>query len=236
MSRLVLDIVRPSGTTAVVFEPRRMINAGYVGRDQAAVRQHIEELRREGVAPPPSVPMLYPMALSSLTTDSRIEVVEPRTSGEIEFVLLVEGSRVLVGVGSDHTDRLLETTDVLKSKQACANVMGRGVWDYEDLRDHWDRLQLRSSVRASSAEIWKPYQSASVASILAPEQILELVRSRMTDHCLDRTIIFSGTIPLLDGKMIYGSEFMCSLSDPVLNRTLHCDYEVVHLNYLTRHM
>ncbi|HRP03853.1 MAG TPA: DUF2848 family protein [Opitutaceae bacterium] len=236
MSRLVLDIVRPSGTTAVVFEPRRMINAGYVGRDQAAVRQHIEELRREGVAPPPSVPMLYPMALSSLTTDSRIEVVEPRTSGEIEFVLLVEGCRVLVGVGSDHTDRLLETTDVLKSKQACANVMGRAVWDYEDLRDHWDRLQLQSSVRASSAEIWKPYQSASVASILAPEQILELVRSRMTDHCLDRTLIFSGTIPLLDGKMIYGSEFQCALIDPVLNRTLHCAYEVVHLNYLTRHM
>ncbi len=236
MSRLVLDIVRPSGTTAVVFEPRRMINAGYVGRDQAAVRQHIEELCREGVAPPPSVPMLYPMELSSLTTDSRIEVVEPRTSGEIEFVLLVEGSRVLVGVGSDHTDRLLETTDVLKSKQACANVMGRAVWDYEDLRDHWDRLQLQSSVRASSAEIWKPYQSASVASILAPEQILELVRSRMTDHCLDRTLIFSGTIPLLDGKMIYGSEFQCALIDPVLNRTLHCAYEVVHLNYLTRHM
>lgn len=236
MNRLFLEVIRPSGTSALVFEPRRMINAGYVGRDQAAVRQHIEELRSEGVAPPPSVPMLYPMALSSLTTDSRIEVVEPRTSGEIEFVLLVEGSRVLVGVGSDHTDRLLETTDVLKSKQACANVMGRGAWDYEDLRDHWDRLQLRSSVRASSAEIWKPYQSASVASILAPEQILELVRSRMTDHCLDRTLIFSGTIPLLDGKMIYGSEFQCALIDPVLNRTLHCAYEVVHLNYLTRHM
>lgn len=232
MNRLALDVVRPSGTTPFGFEPRRMINAGYVGRDQAAVRHHIEELRREGVAPPSSVPMLFPMLLSNVTTASRIEVVEARTSGEIEFVLLVEGGRVLVGIGSDHTDRSLETADVLKSKQACPNVMGRAVWDYEDVRDHWDLLLLQSSVRSSSADNWTPYQSATVASILTPEQILDLVRARLSDQCLDQTIIFSGTIPLLDGKMSCGSEFHCALVDPVLQRSLHCIYEVVHLNYL----
>ncbi len=232
MNRIALDVVRPTGTLPLDFAPRRMINAGYVGRDQAAVRHHIEELRLEGVAPPPSVPMLFPMLLSNVTTASRIEVVEARTSGEIEFVLLVAGGRVLVGIGSDHTDRSLETADVLKSKQACPNVMSRTVWDYEDVRDHWDLLRLQSSVRSSPSDDWTPYQSATAASILAPEQILDLVRTRLPDRCLEQTIVFSGTIPLLDGTISYGSEFRCALVDPVLQRSLQCSYEVIHLNYL----
>ena len=39
---------------------RGAILCGYTGRDQSAVRQHIEELKKEGVDPPPSVPMFYP--------------------------------------------------------------------------------------------------------------------------------------------------------------------------------
>ncbi|MBP8256799.1 MAG: DUF2848 family protein [Opitutaceae bacterium] len=232
MNRIALDVVRPTGTTPLEFEPRRMINAGYVGRDQAAVRHHIEELQREGVAPPSSVPTLYPVPISGLTTASRIEVVEGQTSGEIEFVLLVQSNRLLVGIGSDHTDRSLEKLDVLKSKQACPNVMGNAVWDYEDIRGHWDLLQLQSSVRSSTADNWTPYQIATVASILAPEQILDLVRKRLPDQNIDRTIIFSGTIPLLDGKMSYASQFQCALIDPVLQRSLHCSYDVVDLNDL----
>ena len=56
MNRLHLEIIRQSTREPLVLDPRRMINAGYVGRDQATVRQHIEELQREGVAPPPSIP------------------------------------------------------------------------------------------------------------------------------------------------------------------------------------
>src|SRR4051812_25344248 len=54
------------------FAVRRLVNAGYVGRNQAAVKAHIEELRREGILPPPTVPMLYPLTADNVTTADRI--------------------------------------------------------------------------------------------------------------------------------------------------------------------
>jgi hypothetical protein len=232
MNRLHLEIVRQSTREPLVLDPRRMINAGYVGRDQAAVRQHIEELQREGVAPPPSIPVLFPMFCAHVTTASRIETVERRTSGEAEFVLIVHNNRLLVGIGSDHTDRALEALDMLKSKQACPNILGESVWDFEDVRAHWDRLELKSWVRASPTDDWSLYQDSALATILAPEQILELVRSRVVDHVLEDTIIFSGTVPVHGGTVIYGSTFRCALVDPVLQRSLECTYDIVHLEYL----
>ena len=232
MNHLHLEIIRPRGREPLVFEPRRMINAGYVGRDQSAVRHHIEELQREGVAPPPMVPMLFPMQCTLVTTAPCMETVEKRTSGEVEFVLIVLKDRILVGIGSDHTDRSLETTDILKSKQACPNMLGLTVWDYEDVRIHWDRLELRSWVRDSPSHDWRLYQNATVASILAPEQIMDLVRTRVVDHLLDDTIIFSGTIPVVGGAVIYGMGFRCELADPELHRALEYTYSIVHLGYL----
>ena len=38
------------------FPVRRMVNAGYVGRDQATVRAHIEEMRHLGIPAPTTVP------------------------------------------------------------------------------------------------------------------------------------------------------------------------------------
>jgi hypothetical protein len=232
MNRLNLEIVRPSGSTPCVFEVSRVVNAGYVGRDEAAVRRHIEELQHEGVAPPPSVPMLFPVFSANVTTAEQIETIEPKTSGEVEFVLLMQGESMLVGIGSDHTDRPLEAVDLIKSKQACPNVLGRSVWDFEDVRGHWDDLLLQSWTRATPANDWTLYQSAAAAAILPPLHLLELVRARLSDHCIDGMAIFSGTIPIVGGKVIYGSGFRCTLADPVLERSLHCAYEIVHLDYL----
>ena len=232
MKCLDLEIIRQSGNAPLAFEPQRVINVGYAGRDQAAVRHHIEELRHEGVAPPPSVPMLFALPCSTVTTASRIETVEQKTSGEVEFVLLVQNGRLHVGIGSDHTDRSLETGDMLKSKQACPNVLGRSVWDHAEVNGHWDRLQLKSWIRADRAGEWLPYQDAAAGTILSPPQILDLVRSRVPDHRLDDMVIFSGTIPLLGGGIIAAAGFRCALVDPVLRRSLECTYEIVQLTYL----
>ncbi len=232
MNRLDLEIIRQSGNAPLVFEARRVVNAGYAGRDPAAVRRHIEELQRAGVAPPSSVPVLFPIPCANVTTAGRIEAVEEKTSGEVEFVLLAQGDRLYVGIGSDHTDRVLEAVDVLKSKQACPNVLGRAVWDYEEIQAHWDRLRLQSWVRPNPADEWALYQSAEVATLLAPAQILDLVRSRVADHRIEGTIIFSGTVPLHGGEVVCGSGFRCALVDPVLRRSLHCTYDIARLSYL----
>jgi hypothetical protein len=232
MNRLNLEIVRTSGSTPCVFEVSRVVNAGYVGRDEAAVRRHIEELQHEGVAPPPSVPMLFPVFSANVTTADQIETIEQKTSGEVEFVLLMQGENMFVGIGSDHTDRPLEAVDLIKSKQACPNVLGRSIWDFEDVRGHWDDLVMQSWTRPTPADPWTLYQNATVASILPPLHLLELVRSRLSDRRIDDMMIFSGTIPIVEGKVIYGSGFRCALVDPVLQRSLHCTYEIVHLDYL----
>jgi len=233
MPVLQLTLVRPNGTSPLSFEVRRMVNAGYVGRDQKAVRAHIEELAREGIAAPPFVPMLFPVLCSALTLERQIEVVERQTSGEIEFVLLLQGGRMYVGVGSDHTDRKLEAQSMLNSKQVCPNVMSKEVWDFEDVKGHWDDLVLQSTVRLSPHSEPVLYQKGPLRKILSANDLVSLVKSRMPDGNCDGLVIFSGTIPVLTKEMIYGTNFRGELLDPHLKRQLTCEYEIVRLDYLS---
>jgi len=97
----------------VLLEVRKMFNAGYVGRNQEEVRRHIDELAKKGIPGPSSTPTLYPIVLRALTQSSQIEVYGEETSGEAEFILLVENpDRVYVAVGSDHTARDLEVFEL----------------------------------------------------------------------------------------------------------------------------
>ena len=70
---------------------RKLINAGDTSRDRSQVQKHIEELRREGIAAPRSIPAFYPKTADRITTAEKIEVLaENTTSGETEFVLLFD--------------------------------------------------------------------------------------------------------------------------------------------------
>lgn len=232
MHSLVLNIHRLKGCQRSLFEIRRLINAGFVGRDQSAVRAHLEELAREGIEPPAHVPMLFPVLRSSLTTSNQIEVVGERTSGEAEFVLLLTDKSVYVGVGSDHTDRELETLSMLNSKQVCPNVLSRDVWDFEEMREQWDRITLRSWVRNTPQDPLELYQASTLSAILPADEILQLVRNRTASPDLSGTVIFSGTVPIVTQEMVFGTEFQCELFDPVLNRSLRCEYSISRLDYI----
>jgi len=48
MNALHLNVISEGHLIPWQFEIKRMINAGYVGRNREAVEAHIEELRREG--------------------------------------------------------------------------------------------------------------------------------------------------------------------------------------------
>ena len=101
---LTLALHADERVTPLIFTVRRMVNAGYVGRNREAVQAHIDEMLREGIPAPASVPMLFPMPVDNVTTAASIEVFGEQTSGEIEFVLLLAGDEMYVAVGSDHTD------------------------------------------------------------------------------------------------------------------------------------
>lgn len=212
------------------FSVKRMVNAGYVGRDQEAVKKHIEELKKEGVSAPDEVPTLYPVASYLITTGGVLEVVDESTSGEAEFVLLIGGGKIYVGVGSDHTDRKLEASSVIKAKQVCPNVISPTVWAYEEVKDIWDDLVLRSWVEKGGQRIL--YQEAELASIMSAEDLLSFVRGKVKDGNLESMVIYSGTVPVLGGEMIYGDGFEVELYNPKANESLWCRYKIRLLDYV----
>jgi len=212
------------------FEVKRMVNGGYVGRNQEEVRRHIEELAKQGIPGPSSTPTLYPVSRRSLTQASSIEVFGEETSGEAEFVLLMENeNQIYAGVGSDHTDRKLEMFDIAWSKNICPNVISKELWFFDDVLPHWDEIALRSWVTRGGKR--SLYQEARLRSVLSPKELISFVRSRIQGES-DHLVIFSGTIGLLEGELIFGEKFEVELEDPVSGDRLSVAYEVVPLNFV----
>ena len=232
MKALDLEVVSANRSETIQFKVERMINAGYVGRDRQAVVDHIEELSKEGVPPPPSVPMIFPVLCHNITTADKIEVVGRKTSGEVEFALLLNSGGVFVAVGSDHTDRDIEKHSIIKSKQVCPNVISKQVWNYDDVKSGWDDLILQSKVKKADGGEIILYQKAPLESIISATELMELVKSKMIDDMADGLVIFSGTLPVLTNEIIYGSYFRCELIDQRMDRFLACEYQINILDYL----
>jgi len=213
------------------FEMRRMINAGYTGRDQEKVRKHIEELKKEGVPAPESTPTAYEMITQLVYFDQEIEVIGRKTSGEAEYVLLCSGDEVYVGVGSDHTDRELESVSIIKSKQVCPNLLSDRLWRLKEIRKEWDEILLRSWTKNEEDEKIL-YQESPLSAMMSPEDLMDFIKNRVDDKNLNGLVIFSGTIPMLTGEFVYGSYFEAELFSPRSKRKLNLSYQIQVLDYL----
>lgn len=215
----------------LVFNYRRMVNAGYVGKNQEEVRRHIQELAEKGIPGPKSTPVLFPVVCNALVTDSVVEVYGSETSGEVEYVLLViNEDEVYVGLGSDHTDRHLEETDIPRSKQICPNLMSRTVWPLEEVQGDWDDLLMNASVVKDGEEI--RYQEGRLGLLLNPAELMAFVKSKIPGP-LEDLVIFSGTMGMLTEEFVFGEKFSSKLIDEKLNRRLEISYDVKPLDYLT---
>ena len=78
---LVFERQSRRGSDRIEFEPEALIVAGWTGRDEAALRHHIEELAAIGVPRPSSVPVFYRISTANLTQSGRLEVLGPRYLG-----------------------------------------------------------------------------------------------------------------------------------------------------------
>jgi hypothetical protein len=212
----VLELTVEPDEQLIVLAPRRLLIAGYTGRDQAVVARHIDELREHGIPAPPCTPAVYALTPDRLTTAATISVVGRETSGEAEFLLVLTGGELYVGLGSDHTDRDLERLSIPRAKQVCPKPLASRLWRWADVRDHWDDCLLRSWSGGTL------YQEGSVAILLAPDAVLAAVQDRAGD--VEDSVIFCGTLPLLGGALRYDTEFAAALSDPVRGRQLRCAY------------
>jgi hypothetical protein len=228
--KIELELASLQGSQSLKFEYRRMVNAGYVGKNQEEVGRHIAELAAKGIPGPKSTPTLYPVVCSALTTGDAIEAYGEKSSGEVEYVLLVEEkNRVFVGLGSDHTDRHLEEVDIPRAKQICPNVLSRVVWPLEEVAGHWDELLMRSYVVCGKEKVL--YQQGRLGLLLNPAELMDFVGKKI--GALTDTVIFSGTMGMLSADFLFGQRFLAELTDERLGRKLEIDYQIQPLDYLS---
>ena len=198
-----------------------LIIAGWAGRDSAAVEHHIAELEALGVRRPTQIPCFYRVAASLLNPEASIQVPGKDSSGETEFVLIPSDIGLLVGLGSDHTDRKVEAFDVTVSKQMCDKPIAADAWRLEDVLGHWDQLVMRTW--RSRDGVRELYQQGPVTSLLAPNTLLAKLNDSASLPA--GTAMFCGTQPVI-GELGYGEAFEMELFDPVLGRSLRHAYSV----------
>lgn len=217
------------GKKELVFEVRKLLNLGRTAREQSEIEKHTEELRKEGIAiTVKKGPVFTPKLPDRITTSDKIEVLSNMTSGESEYVLLLDQDAIYVTVGSDHTDREHEKYSVLVAKQLCPNVIAQKVWRYEDVKDHWDDLILRGWVEKEGQ--WQLYQETKLAKMMRPEELIKLVKSHVKGD-MTGMVIYSGTFPIIGGEICFSPRFKAELVDESLGKTLACEYTVEPMSW-----
>jgi hypothetical protein len=224
MDHLKLNLVVESITEKreLIFPLRRLICAGWVGRDKEALQAHIDELAEHGVPGPTTTPIYMNFSPYLATTSDAIDVVSPESSGEVEYLFLKQKEGTYIGVGSDQTDRGFEKFSIPASKQMCAKIMAPVVWPYQEVKDHWDQIVIRSWTTSNGKRAL--YQEDPLATILDVKALLERL-PRDAALPTDGLILFSGTIPTKMG-LIYGERFDFEMEDPVLDRKIRHGYRV----------
>ncbi len=218
-----LTFATPGGDP-VEIAVENLVIAGWTARDRKAVDHHIEELALIGVPPPSTVPLFYRVSYGLLTQDATVEVLGGDSSGEVEPVLLDDGERLWLGIGSDHTDRKLESHSVAFSKQACLKPIGRVLWSFDEVRDHLDLLELTSWIRDDEGAEWVIYQQGPLARIRPLLDLVARCPLGEGERMAGGTAMMCGTLGVTSGGVRPARHFRMELRDPVRGRSLAHEY------------
>jgi hypothetical protein len=210
-----------SGSNRIDIEPQVLIVAGWTGRDEAALRHHIEELAAIGVPRPSSVPVFYRIGTANLTQGPRLQVLGPDTSGEVEPVIVALNDGVWLGLGSDHTDRKAETMGIALSKQLCGKPLGNTLWSFDEVADHWDRLIVRALATIDGQRV--KYQEGPLSAMRHPSELIAKIEPAAA--LSPGTIMFCGTLGAIGG-IRPAARFEMVLEDPVLSRSMSHAYDI----------
>jgi hypothetical protein len=224
---LTFTIKDHGAPTRLTLPIDQAVIAGWTGRDPVARDKHIAELEAIGIARPATTPIYYRVSACRITTADSIEVSGGDSSGEVEFVLIGWQGRTFVGLGSDHTDRKVETYSVTVSKQMCDKPIADELWELEDVIDRWDRMILRSFAWINGERVL--YQEGTLDAMLPVKELIEwqFGKSGLPDGCA----MFGGTFAA-KGGIRPASRFEYELEDPVLKRSIKHAYDVVELPVL----
>jgi hypothetical protein len=211
-----------AGTDTAEIAIHTLIVAGWTGRDQAALMHHVHELEAIGVPAPSSMPVFYRNAAGNLTQETRVEVLGPDTSGEVEPVIVVFEDGLWLGVGSDHTDRKAETIGIALSKQLCAKPVGGSLWRFDEIADDWDQMKLRAFATIGGKR--EPYQDGALAAMRHPSDLITRYGSALKPG----TLMFCGTLGAIGG-IRPADRFEMELEDVKRGRTLKHAYDIAAL-------
>ena len=203
------------------LELTHLIVAGWTGRDADAIAHHIAELAELGVPAPSDTPLYYRVSAPLLTDAPLIEAVGGASSGEVEpLIVEAEGKRYL-GLASDHTDRALEAHSVAMSKQVCAKPCALELWDWDEVADRLEEIELESWIEEGGD--WVPYQSGTIASI---RPLTELIAgSRLSELAKDGPVaMLCGTFGA-KGGVRPAAKFRMQMRDPKTGRSITHEYE-----------
>ncbi len=201
----------------------RLFIAGWTGRNKAKMEEHIVELEELGIKRPSRTPVFYRASFERLTQREHMQSPGNFSSGEVEFILLAHNDTLWVGIGSDHTDREVETYGITVSKHMCDKPIANTLWPMAEVAPHWDQLQLKSYAVDGGERCL--YQDGGVASMLTPDDLLAEFRSVHGEDFQQGDIIFCGTMPAIGG-IKPAERFEFEISDPVMERKISHGYDI----------
>ncbi|WP_404341940.1 DUF2848 family protein [Pseudoalteromonas mariniglutinosa] len=199
-----------------------LIIAGWTGRDKLAQLAHIEELESIGVKAPYFTPTFYKVGKELLTQSKNLDIIGDYSSGEVEFFIIKIDDEIYIGVASDITDRQIERDSVPLSKQLCPKPISKNVIKYQDLKDHWDEIIIRSHIHKGNKK--SLYQEAKLSKLLRPEVLISEFGFSL-ETLPNNLIIFGGTISII-GEFNYSNRMTIELEDPIVNRKITHTYTV----------
>lgn len=204
----------------ITAEAMALTVAGWTGRDQAAVRHHVEELAAIGVPRPSETPLFYRVSADLLTQADRIDVLGHETSGEVEPFLIRLGGALWLGLGSDHTDRGLEAVSVAHSKQVCAKPVARSLWRLGEVEDRLDRLRMTTWI--GDGDTREVYQQGTLAGLLPLRTLLD--RAPLGEG----EAMLCGTVPAIGGVRP-ATDYEMELADPGTGAAIRLSYRAAAL-------
>lgn len=217
-----------AGHGPIEIEISTGVIAGWTGRNADAVAHHIAELAEIGVPAPSTVPLYYQVSDLMFTTAAQIQCLDETSSGEAEPLLIDDGTRLYLGLGSDQTDRKLEAYSVAHSKQICPKPMAPVLWDFDDVSGHLDDIRIRSFILEGGD--WVAYQDGTLAGI---RPLAELVAACPAASGATRlakgTAMMCGTFAVLSGGVRPAADFRMEMIDDRLGRSIHHTYSMVSL-------
>ncbi|MEQ8395468.1 DUF2848 domain-containing protein [Thalassobaculum sp.] len=215
MTMRLLNFTTPDGPATVAVE--NCVVAGWTGRDKAALDHHIEELAAIGVPGPSTVPLYYRVAVEQVLQRTSVQVLGGDSSGEVEPVLIATENGLLLTVGSDHTDRKVESYSIPVSKQMCPKVLATTAWPVK-LGSWMDRLTIESRALIDGQEV--VYQSGTLAMIRPLAELIDGYGGLKPG-----TVMLCGTVPVVGG-LRHADRFSMRLADPDTGAAVEHTYSI----------